>query len=63
VGPRTLPGHAPFNIAADFESPTDLAWSGVPYEDFDVADPKALAAPWLYAVVPPSGKFLTIGAP
>jgi hypothetical protein len=60
LGPQNLTGRAPFAIAKDFVSPTDLAWTDVPHDDFDVADPKALAAPWLYAVVPPSGRFLKL---
>jgi hypothetical protein len=60
LGPRAMTGRAPFVPAEDFVSPTDLAWSDVAHDDFAVADPKAIAAPWIYAVVPPNGRFIKL---
>ncbi|MDB5098441.1 MAG: hypothetical protein JWM80_2862 [Cyanobacteria bacterium RYN_339] len=60
LGPQNLPGRAPWTVANDFVSPTDLAWTDVPHDDFNTVEPKALLTPWLYAVVPADGRFIKL---
>jgi hypothetical protein len=60
LGPQHLPGRAPWTVAADFVSPTDLAWTDLPHDDFNTVEPRAIANPWLYAVVPPDGRFIKL---
>jgi len=49
-GPKHLPGRAPWAIDPAFVSPTDLAWAGLPHQDFNVKGP--LDPPWPGAIVP-----------
>jgi hypothetical protein len=56
-GLADLPARAPFTADLDFVSPSDLAYSGMPHEDFNSRSGESLDAPWPHAVVPPDGHY------
>lgn len=55
--PVDLPGRAPWLADGDMESPTDLAWSSLPHEDYHVLPGWPVNPPWPYAIVPENGHF------
>lgn len=56
-GLADLPHRAPWVVNPDFVSPSDLAWAGLPHEDYNVLPGQPMDPPWSHAIVPADGHF------
>lgn len=62
LGLQDLPTRAPWVTNADFESPSDMAWSHEAHWDFDVPAGASEDPPWPYAIVPENGRFTLLAS-
>lgn len=52
-----LPLRAPWTTLSDVITPTDLAWTDLPHEDFQVRADMPISGPWPHALVRGKGRF------